>query len=164
MFKKTLSLLTVVALFLFNWACVIHKVNIEPVTSVSDRDDIVGVTRISGEEMKYPKENPARVVMDQIVFKNVIALSDVKDFKQNANGVVYEFTTKDGHTIRNFEGKMGSEKIVLPSLYIPLSEVKSISVRRIHAGRSILAALGVVVGVAGIVLADLLSNGHWLHW
>ena len=157
MFKKTLSLVTLVAFLLFDWAC--YSIRDVPVASVTDRDDVVGVTKISGEELKFPKENVARVVGNQIVLRiNTIALSDVKDFKQNSQGVVYEITTKDDHSIRDVEGKVLGEKIVLPSLNIPLSEVKSILVRRIHEGKTILAMLGVVIGVLGIVIIDVLSS------
>jgi hypothetical protein len=162
MFKKMLSFVMVVALFLFDWAC--FSITNVPVTSVTVGDDIVGVTRISGEEMKYPKENPARVVGDQIVFRKVIALSDVKDFKQNVQGVVYEITTKDGRMIRDIEGKKEGEKFVLPPLSIPLPEVISISVRRIDVGKLILATLGVVVGVFGIMMIDTFSRPYRTGW
>jgi hypothetical protein len=161
MFKKTLSLLMVVAFLFFDWACIIHKVYNEPVTSVTDRDDIVGVTRISGEDLKFPKENAASVVGHQIVLKiNTIALGDIKGFKQNAKGVVYEITTNDGSTIRDIAAKKEGEKIVLPPLSIPLSEVKLVSVLKGDIALTILATLGAIIGVVGIII----SSGSWFSF
>jgi hypothetical protein len=160
MFKKTLSLVTLVAFLLFDWACLsVQKV---PVTSVNIEDQIVGVTKISGEYVQIPKENPARIVENQIVLRpsNAIALSDVKDFKQNDKGVVYEFTTKDGRTIRDIEGKREGEKIVLPPLSIPLSEVNLVWVYRKDVGGTILLILGLVVAGIGVylILLNVLLN------
>jgi hypothetical protein len=165
MFKISLSIVMILAFLFFDWACIIHKVYNEPVTSVTDRDDVVGVTKISGEDLKFYKDNAARVVGNQIVLRNnTIALSDVKDFKQNPKGMVYEITTKDGRSIRDVEGKVLGEKIVLPLLNIPLSEVKSISVRRIQEGKSYLATLGVVIGVLGIIIIDEFSRPYRSGW
>ena len=159
MFKKILSLMTLAAFLFFDWAC--YSIRDVPVTSVTDRDDVVGVTKISGEDLKFPKENAGRVVGNQVVLRiNTIALSDVAGFKQNAKGVVYEITTKDGRSIQDGEGKVLGENIVLPSLNIPLSEVKSISVRRLQEGKSYLAMLGFVIGALGIfILSDPFFSG-----
>ena len=165
MFKKTLSLVTLVAFLLFEWACL--SVNKVPVTSVTDKDDIVGVTKISGEDIQIPKENPARVVGDRIILRpriiHEISLSDVSDFKQNDKGIVYEFTTKEGRTIRNIEGKKTVSKIVFPWLKyepvpIPLSEVNFVSVLSVNAGKTIgfvLGALGASIGMFYLLLSNL---------
>ena len=159
MFKKTLSLMTLVAFLLFDWACL--SVNKVPVMSVTINDQIVGVTKISGEYVQIPKENPARIVENHIVLRrsNATALSDIKDFKQDDKGVVYEFTTKDGRTIRNIEGKKEGEKIVLPPLSIPLSEVNLVSVYKTDVGKTILLAFGVIgVVIGGIFIIGLYVN------
>ena len=151
MFKKTLSLVTLAAFLLFDWACLsVQKV---PVTSLTSKDQIVGVTKISGEYVQIHKENPARIVENKIVLRwsNTIALSNVKDFKQDDKSVVYEITTKDGRTLRDIEGKREGEKIVLPPLSIPLSEVNLVSVYRTDIGKTIVLALGVVAGIVGVL-------------
>jgi hypothetical protein len=164
MFKKTLSLVTLVAFLLFDWACL--SIKTVPVTSVAINDQIVGVTKISGEYVNIPKENPARIVENHIVLRrsNAIALSDVKDFKQDDKGVVYEFTTKYGRTIRDIEGKKEGEKIVMPPLSIPLSEVNLVSVYRTDVGKTILLAVGVIgVAIGGIYIIWLKAESRFLY-
>jgi hypothetical protein len=168
MSKKVLSLVTLVAFMLFDWACLSIK-NV-PVTSVTSKDQIVGVTKITGEYVQIPKENPARIVENQIVLRpsNAISLSDIKDFKQDNKGVVYEITTKYGSTIRDIEGQKQVWKIVFPSpkykpAPIPLSEVNFVSVRRTDVVLTILLVVGIIGGViGGIYLIYLNAMSHIL--
>ena len=180
MFKKTLSLVTLVAFLLFDWACL--SVNKVPVTSANIENrtiedqvvgQIVGVMKISGKYVQIPKENPARLAGDRIVLSpsviNEIALDDIKDFKQNDKAVFIEITTKDGRTLRDIEGKREGRRIVLPSLKyepapIPLSEVNFISVRRYNNGLTLLLVLGIIgVAIGGIYLIALsiLTSSPW---
>jgi hypothetical protein len=173
MFKKTLSLVTVAAFLLFDWACLSIK-NV-PVTSVTSKDQIVGVTKISGESMQIPKENAAQIVGDRVVLKpsviNAVDLNDIKNFRQNDKGVVYEITTKDGRTLHDIEGKKQGWKIVFPSQKyepapIPLSEVNLVSVRRFSIGRTLLLiplAWGVISVFYPIYLA-LRGIKSWWYW
>jgi len=157
--KKVLSLVTAVSFVLFDWACLsIQKV---PVTSVTSKDQIVGVTKISGEYVQIPQENPARIVENQIVLtpSNTITMSDVKEFRETDKEVVYEITTKDGRTIRDVDGKREGGKIVFRSLIpapasILLSEVNLVSVLRLDAVMTILIMLGVIGG--GIYVSYLI--------
>jgi len=169
MYKKTLSLVTVVAFLLFDWACLSIK-NV-PVTSVTSKDQIVGVTNRSGEYVQIPKEKSARIDGDRIVQSygkfNEIALSDVNDLKQNDKGVVYEITTKDGRTIRDVQGIVEGGKIVLATLSIPLSDVNLVSVRRFDIGKTLLLiplAWGVFSFFYPIYLALRGIKGGWLYW
>ncbi len=164
MSKRVLSLVTVVAFLLFDWSCL--SITNVPVTSVASKDQIVGLTRISGESMQFSKENPARIIGDRLVIEiNTVALSDVKGFRQDGKGLVYEITTKDGRTIHDIEGKREGEKIVLPPLSIPLSEVKLVTVRRSDTGMTILLVLGIIAGLYGLlyILYKISSPGGYFN-
>ena len=130
MSKKTLSLVTLLAFLPFNWAC--FSITNVPETSVTSKDQIVGITKISGLSMRFPNKNPARIVGDRVVPEpsiiNAVALDEIKDFRQNDKGVVYEIPTKDGRAFRDVDGKREGGKIIFHSLKhepasIPISEV-----------------------------------------
>ena len=61
--------------------------------------------------------------------------------------------------VHRLEGKKEGEKIVLPPLSIPLSEVNLVSVYKTDVGKTILLAFGVIgVVIGGIFIIGLYVN------
>jgi hypothetical protein len=172
MIRKISGLIALVAFLLFDLAC--YYIRNVPVTSVKSRDRIVGVIFMSGKQMQFPKENLARIVENQIVLSpsDAVALSDVKNYKQDDKGVVYEITTKDGHIIRDIEGRKQGWKIVFPSqkyepAFIPISQIKLVLVRRLSLFWTIYLGMG-GIGFLGLLLISSTreknSNGLISFW
>jgi hypothetical protein len=168
MFKKTSSVVTLLAFLLFEGACVIHRVEDIPVKSAAAKDEIVGVVKTSGEYIQLSKDAPGRIEGDRLFLRTTplrsVEMVDVKSFKQNEKGMVYEITTKDGVVFQNLEGRMEDGKIVLPPQKyqyssIPLSEVDMVQVRRVNGSMTFLATVGGFLGViGGLYLIILLTK------
>jgi len=69
MFKKTSSVVTLLAFLLFEGACVIHRVEDIPVKSAAAKDEIVGVVKTSGEYIQLSKDAPGRIEGDRLFLR-----------------------------------------------------------------------------------------------
>ena len=174
MLKKTCTFITILAFIFFDWACVVHSVSNDSVSSVIRRHSqileniqILGVVKKTGEYIQFPEEKPATIIGDLISGQSGgnrgIPLSVLRSFKKNKDGVVSELTTLDGMSMTNIQGRLVGGKIVVPSpgsfpVSIPVSEVEMVWVRRVNFAGTFLATISVIAGpilVCGLIIAAL---------
>jgi len=172
--RKIISLFTLLAFIIFSLSC--YTPRVKEVRTAADLEGknvtILSVATTSGEHIEFLKDRPGRIHKDniigtvRIVRKEVeIDRANIKDIIRNKKGKILAITNKDGNTYYIISGTAREEedKIIFSyeyeSISIPLSEVKSVRVKRYDAFKTISAATGCVAGmlllVVGIIAASV---------
>jgi hypothetical protein len=107
---------------------------IETWYKMPNQKGIIAVSKITGEIIKFPKDNPAMIKGDEIIWSRKVYGE--------------KFIVQDS-------------VITLESFIIPLSEVEHIQTRKVNIGVTFLAVLGVLASVFLIGVVSLITNPDW---
>jgi hypothetical protein len=128
----------------------------------------MAVAKKSGEYIEFDKSMPGKIIGDQIIARHLLSAiaidsADIKEKKIDAQGKIYEITTKDGKRYRVVDFREAAGKfygrVLEASETIPLSQVEMIWVRKTDPGMSFLVTIGAAAGVfLGLMLFVLLTK------
>ena len=156
--RKIISLITMVAFFIFSMSCTIHSIKNKSVETFAAKRGrsikVKGILKTSGEFIKFPKVRDGRIHKDVILILPTESIPieinrvDVESLIRE-EGNIARIVTKEGETyygviIREDEDKIGLNRCES----ITLSEVNQILVREHDPAKSILTTLLVIVGVS----------------
>jgi len=157
---KIISLFTLLAFVIFSLSC--YTTSTKEVRTVVDwkgkKVKILAVDKTSGEHIEFSKDGLGRIYYDSIKGTAIILNKDVEIDRANIESLEKDrITTKDGKIYRVVTGtaRAGKDKIIFSyesseSISIPLSEVKSVRVKRLDPFQTFLA---VVACSAPVVIA-----------
>jgi hypothetical protein len=178
MSRKIISLFTSLAFIVFSVSC--HAWKTKEIRTAADwqgkEAKILWVIKTSGEYIEFSEDNPGRIYGDKIAGTAVVLSKEVEITRDNINikrlkinnkkGMISEITYKDGKIYKVVPGEAdltGKEegRIIIfftyetsESVIIPLSEVKSLKVKNIDIGVSLLF-VGAVCGLWALARAIL---------
>ncbi len=142
MYKKIISIFTLLAFVIFSLSCYITR--IKEVKSAADwqgkKGKILWIIKTSGEFIGFSRDDPGRIIGDTIVGKAIILSkvveidrADIEKIIRNQNKDIIKITTKDGKMFTVIKGteKEEKDKITFFTVYesneqvlIRLSEIK----------------------------------------
>ena len=174
--RKIISLFTLLAFVIFSLSC--YTTRLKEVRTVTDwqgkKAKIFSVNKTSGEYIEFSKDSPGRIYGDKITGTAIILgkevkidRANIKRIKRDRNRYISKIISKDGKVYHVITGTVIKEKDKIiftggeglyESVSIPLSEVKSVRVKRFDPFTTLLAGAGVcalvfVVGSLGLVYA-----------
>jgi hypothetical protein len=172
MSRKIISLFTLLAFIVFSLSCYSWKK--KEIKTAADwqrkKGKILWVIKTSGEYIEFSKDNPGRIIGDKIVGKAIILSkkvvidrANIKRIKRDRNRYISKIISKDGKVYHVITGTVIKEKDKIiftggeglyESVSIPLSEVKSVQVKRFDPFTTLFAGAGLylLVFAAGIVV------------
>ena len=174
--KKIISLFTLLAFVIFSVSC--YSTRLKEVRTVADwqgkKGKIFWVIKTTGEYIVFSNNNPGRIIGDKIVGEAVIlskeiviARSNIKRIRKNQKGNIAEIISKDKKAYPVITGTVRKEKDKIiffldtgsyKSVSIPLSEVKSMQVKRFDPLKTLLSVVGTwAVAFAALVLSLVLA-------
>ncbi|MEE9502718.1 MAG: hypothetical protein V3V48_11630 [Candidatus Aminicenantaceae bacterium] len=181
--RKIISVITLVAFFVFTISCAVHQVKkmapekAEAYSKAGKKVRIIGVVTISGERFDFPKKNPGTILGDKIVSTGSpvskktwmeLEKSNIQRISKDAKDEVVELTTKDGKIHRvekdsysEFGDKVAFTAItLLARISIPLSEVELVAVRKLNPGGTFIATIGglALVGLIAMLIVAALKE------
>jgi len=166
MFKKIISLLTIITFVIFSYSCASYSVQKKSIDTIDisslSKLRIVGVQTKSGEDVGFLWERPASINYNAVVGKTitrkevVIKKTDIKIHRKSSLYKEFDLIqTKDGKTYETNSYQINSDSIVinqyLEGVSIPLEQVDLIWVLKDDSAKVLTAFL--VVGIVGILIA-----------
>jgi hypothetical protein len=167
--RKIAAFLTIASFILFDFACTQHTTRMEmPEKAWGGNPEILAVLKKSGEFIEFSKEYPARIIGDKVVsggsFANFqVARSDIKEIVNERRRTV-GIVKNDGRRFDVVRVIRQDRDVIafqakLSGTAIPLSEIDTLTVRRVNAGMTFLATIGVVGAVlAGTIVLIALTK------
>jgi hypothetical protein len=174
--NKFVAVFTLFAFLGFETGCVIHNIRQEPADKLAQTSEkgvqIVKVLKKSGEEINFSNDLPARIVDGTIIGEVLDAQGaemflkrdDVKEVDKDDRGKIVKLITKggvkysigEGQAITSLKEERDRYVLVYPKkkpIFIPLSEVDLVSIRRTDPLGTFFATVGVIALVGAGVLA-----------
>ena len=173
MSRKIISLFTLLVFIVFSLSCYSWKKK-EIKTAVDwkgKKRKILSLVNTSGEYIEFAKDEPGQIYGDEIIGKAIILgkemkidRANIKRIKRDRNRYISKIISKDGKVYHVITGTVIKEKDKIiftggeglyESVSIPLSEVKSVRVKRFDPFTTLLAGAGVgalvfVIGIIGL--------------
>ena len=167
MFKKIISLITLLSFLNLLVSCAVHTAKKEKVETAAYWEGVqfLGVLKTSGEKIEFTKKSPGRIQGNAIVGLGIVKKrieidrADVKSIKR-ISGRINQIITKDGEKYDAIAYTEGTTKIIIQkvseSVSIPLSEVELVWVKRVDFYRSFLMTMGF-----GMFMFYLIGGALW---
>jgi len=158
--RKIITVFTLLAFCIFSLSC--YATRFKEVRTVDDwqgkKGKIFWIIKTTGENIVFTNNNPGRIIGDKIVGKAIIPSKEIviyrfniKKIKKDKNGNITEIIRKDGETYLVLTKTVRKEKAKIiffldtgsyKSVSIPLSEVKSMQIKRFDPLKTLLNVVG----------------------
>jgi len=170
MSRKATALFALAAFVLFSASCTTWRTKAvyTPADYPGPNKKVLSVVKTSGEVVEFSKEAPGRVWGGAVIgATTVVQKTSVEidgpyvSVKKRADGTIYEVTDAKGqvHTVllvlKEEPNKLTAQVRypVTLTVSIPLSDLRSVQIRRIDVGKTALGVVGVyLLGTAALML------------
>ena len=171
MSRKVISIYTLLAFIIFSISC--YSTSTKKVRKAANwygkEAKIFSVVKTTGEYIEFSKEKPGRISGNKITGTSIILSkktsmerADIKKIRKHSDGRIFEVIDKEGkiyHVVGT--AREEEDKFILFTTYassesvsIPLSEVKSLKIKRINL---LLTALVIALSPIGIFIGGALG-------
>jgi len=163
--KKIISVFTLLAFIVFSISC--YSTGTKKVRKAANwhgkEGKILSVVKITGEYIEFAKENPGQISGNKIIGTSIILSketsierADIKKTRKHRDGSIFEVINKEGKIYQVVVGTAREEEdkfiffttyVSSESISIPLSEVKSLEIKRINLLLTTLALAFYPIGI-----------------